>query len=327
MTFRTRVLILTHGGAGETRSSGSVLMRLRGQKSLVIPRGVDETSSMQQMAADAAASHSQVRRIERFGSSLRRPDVSHVIFDFDGTLSWLRHGWPTIMRSWFLENGPAEWRQDAAVQRELLTEILSLNGKPSVFQARGFSERVQQATGRAPDPAALLEGYARRLREAIDGRRRSIADGAGREPFVIDGARALLAELRERGVRLVILSGTVENEVRDEARLLGLSEFFGEHIHGSTPDGAFSKKDVIDRIVREERIEGRHLLSFGDGPLEIEFTKAAGGLAIGVASDEDENGSHRSDAAKRDQLARAGADAIIPDYAEGVALLKEIFGR
>jgi hypothetical protein len=45
-----------------------------------------------------------------------------------------------------------------------------------------------------------------------------------------------------------------------------------------------------------------------------------------VASDEDVNGSHEMDAFKREQLARAGADALIPDCAEGAALLAEIFG-
>jgi phosphoglycolate phosphatase-like HAD superfamily hydrolase len=29
------------------------------------------------------------------GFSLR-PQISHVVFDFDGTLSWLRHGWAEI---------------------------------------------------------------------------------------------------------------------------------------------------------------------------------------------------------------------------------------
>jgi hypothetical protein len=112
--------------------------------------------------------------------------------------------------------------------------------------------------------------------------------------------------------------------VKREARLLGLQEFFGEHIYGSTPGRHFSKKDVIDRILAEERIEGRHLLAFGDGPVEIEFTKAVGGVAIGVASDENANGSGLLDADKREHLVRAGADVIIPDYREARVLLEKI---
>src|SRR5262245_9953140 len=26
-----------------------------------------------------------------------RPQISHVVFDFDGTIAWLKHGWPDIM--------------------------------------------------------------------------------------------------------------------------------------------------------------------------------------------------------------------------------------
>jgi phosphoglycolate phosphatase-like HAD superfamily hydrolase len=77
--------------------------------------------------------------------------------------------------------------------------------------------------------------------------------------------------------------------------------------------------------MREEQIEGHHLLSFGDGPVEIQSTKAVGGLAIGVASDEEVNGSHEIDAAKKKQLVAAGADVIVPDYAEVDALLGMIF--
>jgi hypothetical protein len=29
------------------------------------------------------------------------PQISHVVFDFDGTLSWLRHSWPEIMYELF----------------------------------------------------------------------------------------------------------------------------------------------------------------------------------------------------------------------------------
>jgi hypothetical protein len=124
---------------------------------------------------------------------------------------------------------------------------------------------------------------------------------------------------------LVILSGTAEPDVRREADLLGLQPYFGEHIYGSVPGRGFSKKQVIDRIIREEGIGGAHLLSFGDGPVEIQVTKAVGGVAIGVASDEHENGSGLIDPDKREHLTRAGADAIIPDYRNASWILETFF--
>lgn len=287
---------------------------------LVNPCVVNETTSMQQPAPSAASPLAQ--RIERYSASLRRPDVSHAIFDFDGTLSWLRHGWPRIMLDGFLQHAPLAW---TASQDELLADILSLNGKPTIHQMQSFADRAARE-GIALDAEKLFAEYEANLHRAIAERSESIRRGATRDAFVVCGARPALERLRQRGVTLIILSGTVETEVRAEAALLGVAGFFGNHIYGSTRGAAFSKRDVIERLMREESIEGHHLLSFGDGPVEIQFTKAAGGLAIGVASDEDVNGSHQFDPFKRDQLKRAGADALIPDYAEADALLDEIFG-
>ncbi len=78
--------------------------------------------------------------------------------------------------------------------------------------------------------------------------------------------------------------------------------------------------------MREENVAGPDLLSFGDGPVEIVETKSVGGLAIGVASDEEVNGSGRPDPWKLRQLTRAGADTVIPDFRDPDKLLAAIFG-
>ena len=267
-----------------------------------------------------------LRRAEIINADLRRPEISHAIFDFDGTLSWLRHGWPQIMLEVFLKSAPTEWHDDATIRTKLLSDILSLNGKPSIHQLKRCCERVRSARRKAPSPQALLDEYLPTLRDIVDRRIAAIRGGSCRaNEFIVWNASQALEILRDRGVALIILSGTVESDVRTEAELLGVAHFFGDHIYGSPPQGAFSKKDVIDRIMREERIEGHHLLAFGDGPVEISFTKAVGGLAIGVASNEEKNGSHQLDQAKREQLIAAGADVIIPDYAEADALMAAIF--
>ena len=79
--------------------------------------------------------------------------------------------------------------------------------------------------------------------------------------------------------------------------------YFGHQIYGAKDDyKTFSKKMVIERILRENAIRGEQLLSFGDGYVEIENTKEAGGLAVAVASDEANNGSGRMDEWKRERL-------------------------
>lgn len=256
----------------------------------------------------------------------RRSGLSHVIFDFDGTLSWLRSGWPDVMTELFLEFLPNEHATSSTVRLQLRREILSLNGNPSIHQMQRFHELAPQFDASSPEPESLLKLYLDRLSAAVRRRVDSLTRGeASPETFVIAGAFTLLEELRLRRMRLIILSGTAESEVKLEAALLNLQPYFGQHIYGSTPGKFFSKKDVIDRIIREERIEGSHLFSFGDGPVEIEFTKAVGGLTIGVASDERSNGSGVIDEDKRAHLLRAGADAIIPDYRNTRWILETFF--
>src|SRR5262249_54330686 len=101
--------------------------------------------------------------------------------------------------------------------------------------------------------------------------------------------------------------------VQSEAELLGLTPYFGEHIYGALDDyKRFSKKLVIERILQENNLHGEELLGFGDGFVEIEEIKRAGGVAVAVASDEvNRTGIN---CWKRDRLVRAGADLVIADY-------------
>ena len=268
--------------------------------------------------------------IELASSFSARPPISHVIFDMDGTLSWLRHGWPQIMCELFRAHFPVlAGETEKTVHDLLISEILSLNGRQSIYQMIAFCERVRKRDGDCPGPDELLHEYQHRLDAVIEERSQKLLRGETKpDEFVVFGARAFLEKLRQRGLTLIILSGTIEHRVKHEAALLGLAEFFGKHIYGGTMDHSpFSKKLVIDRLLREEAISGNQLLSFGDGPVEIAETKNVGGLAVAVASDEEENGSGIADPWKREQLRKAGADAVMADYRNADELLKRIFGK
>ncbi len=124
----------------------------------------------------------------------------------------------------------------------------------------------------------------------------------------------LLESLRNRGARLYLASGTDEAYVVEEASLLGLDDFFGQHIYGALDDYKnFSKAQVIERILTENGVDGSSLLGFGDGYVEIQNVKTVGGVAVAVASDESGR-SGAADAWKRDRLIGVGADLVIPDY-------------
>ncbi len=127
---------------------------------------------------------------------------------------------------------------------------------------------------------------------------------------------------------IYLASGTDEFAVKREADLLEITRYFDGHIYGALDDyKQFSKKMVIDRILRQHGITGRQLLSFGDGYVEIENTKQVGGLAVAVASDEAHNGSGRVDQWKRQRLLGVGADAVMPDFRDAIPFVDYLLGR
>lgn len=259
-----------------------------------------------------------------------RPQISHVLFDFDGTLSLVRQGWPEIMVPMFVEMLPPQAGEtEADRQRLALDDIMRLNGKQTIYQMIQLAERIKERGGQPRESLWYKHEYLRRLEERIRERKQTIRTEA-RTPddLLVYGSRPLLEELRRRGFTLYLASGTDEPCVKEEAELLDLTRYFGRHIYGALDDfKQFSKKMVIDRLLRENRITGDQLLSFGDGYVEIENTKEAGGLAVAVASDEANNGSGRMDEWKRQRLLGVGADVVIPDFRDARVLLDSLLGK
>lgn len=253
-----------------------------------------------------------------------RPQISHVLFDFDGTLSLIRQGWPEIMVPMFVEMLPPLAGESEETRRQLCYEdIMRLNGKQTIYQMIQLAERIQQRGGTPNEPLWYKHEYLRRLDERISYRLEGLRSGAiDRDDLLVYGSRALLEDLRRRGLPMYLASGTDESFVKKEAQLLDLTRYFGPHIYGALDNyKQFSKKMVIERILKENGIQGGQLLSFGDGYVEIQNTKEVGGFAIAVASDEAHNGCGRFDAWKHQRLLEVGADVVIPDFRDARRLV------
>ena len=259
-----------------------------------------------------------------------RPGITHVLFDFDGTLSLIRQGWPDVMVPMFTEVLPPLIGETEEDRRRLAFEdIMHLNGKQTIYQMIQLADRVRERGGVPREPLEYKHEYLRRLNERIAERLEGLRSGTiAPDELLVHGARPLLENLHTRGLALYLASGTDEPFVKREAELLDLTRYFGPHVYGAQDDyKTFSKKMVIERILRENAIEGAHLLSFGDGYVEIQNTREVGGLAVAVASDEAHNGSGRMDEWKRERLSGVGADVVIPDFRDAAPLLERILGR
>ena len=249
-----------------------------------------------------------------------------MLFDFDGTLSLIREGWPAIMLGMFMEMLPKRAGEDAeGVRRMLFNDMMELNGKQTIYQMIRFAERVKERGGEPQEPLWYKHEYLRRLEVKIRDRIVALQDGMPALKYLVLGSTELLENLERRGMKLYLASGTDEPFVKREAELLGLTRYFGEHIYGAKDDyKSFSKKMVIERLLRENSIPGERLLAFGDGYVEIQNTKEVGGLAVAVATDEAYNGMGRVDEWKRQRLLGVGADVVIPDYRDATRLLEVI---
>jgi len=268
-------------------------------------------------------------RVEFSPTFSPRPQISHVLFDFDGTLSLVREGWPEVMVPMFVEMLPRQpGETDEDVRRLMFEDIMRLNGKQTIYQMIQFAGRVRERGGTPAEPLWYKHEYLRRLDERIQHRKEGLRSGAiAPDELLVHGSRPILETLHARGLPLYLASGTDESYVLEEATLLDLDRYFGPGIYGALDDYKnFSKQMVIERILRENHIPGDRLLAFGDGYVEIENTKQAGGLAVAVASDEAHNGSGNMDEWKRQRLLGVGADVVIPDFRDAEALLEMILG-
>src|SRR5471032_22657 len=244
------------------------------------------------------------------------PDAKVALFDFDGTLSLIRTGWLNVMVPMMvqilaeLKTGESE----AELRRTVEDYVWRLTGRETVYQMMALADEVKLRGGSPPDPLVYKKRYLDLLsgviRDRLEELRRS---GCSPDKYLVHGSRALLEALKERGLSLYLASGTDQIFMQEEAGLLDVSRYFDGGVYGALDDlSAFSKRMLVQRIVRLPGVGGGQLIAFGDGYVEIEEVKQSGGVTVGIASDEPE--CKKIDEWKRTRLIGAGADYIIPNY-------------
>jgi phosphoglycolate phosphatase len=266
--------------------------------------------------------------IEIINPNLPRGHIRHALFDFDGTLSLIREGWRDVMIPLMVELLLQTPRHESETElRAVVAEFVDrLTGKQTIYQMIQLCEEIVKRGGTAAEPAEYKQLYHARLWARIEHRVAALkARTVAPDEMMVPGAVAMLEALRARDVTCYLASGTDEPYVIDEAGALGITPYFAG-IYGAQDDYKnFSKKMVIDRIIREHHLHGSEFVAFGDGFVEIEDAKAVGGIAVGVASNEDTRTGINE--WKRARLIQAGADIIVPDFREHAALVAYLFAE
>src|SRR5438309_5696680 len=160
--------------------------------------------------------------IEVLRPDLPRGRFRSALFDFDGTLSLIREGWPQVMVPMMVEVLRQTGTPETEAELHGLVEafVMRLTGRQTIYQMIQLAEEVRSRGGRPLDPLAYKHRYHDRLMERIEGRLAALASGAAAaEDWAVPGSHALLQELRRRGLTLYLASGTDLKYVRHEAEL------------------------------------------------------------------------------------------------------------
>jgi phosphoglycolate phosphatase len=189
-----------------------------------------------------------------------------------------------------------------------------------------LADAVRERGGTPLEPITYKKMYLERLLQKISGRLESLREKQVEpERYMVPGSRQLLESLVAQGLCLYLASGTDDLNVKEEANLLHLSQYFEGRIYGAQDDlRSFSKALLVQQILSKADTCAEELVVFGDGYVEVEEVKKVGGTAIGVATAEPD--CLHTDEWKRERLIKAGADFIIPNYLELDNLLGTAFG-
>ncbi len=249
-----------------------------------------------------------------------------MIFDHDGTISTLRQGWEEVMRDLMIRFVFGNHYEHASLKeledigKTVDGFIEATTGVQTILQMRGLVKLISSydyvGESELLSPAEYKAVYNRNLLEKIAQKVSLFESGRiGLDDVTLKGAVPFLCRLRDAGVTLYLASGTDQDDVREEARLLGYDTFFNGGIFGSVgnPDRD-PKRVVLENICREIGSSGRNVSCavFGDGPVEMREAKRNGFLAVGLISDEVRR--FGPNPRKRERLILGGADYLIPDF-------------
>jgi len=260
-------------------------------------------------------------------------NIKYAIFDHDGTISTLREGWEQIMAPMMIKAILGEKYKDVGtdvyrkIEERVNDYIDKTTGIQTLVQMKGLVDIIREL-GYVPEDKILDEfGYKKiyndELLKMVSIRERKYTKGElSLNDLTIKNAIPFLKKLYDAGIQLYLASGTDEEDVKAEARVLGYDDLFEGRIFGSVGDVTIeAKRIVLNRILDKIGNDAStQVVTFGDGPVEIRETRKRGGLTVGLATNELRR--YELNPKKRARLIKAGADVVVPDFSQYTELLK-----
>jgi phosphoglycolate phosphatase-like HAD superfamily hydrolase len=266
--------------------------------------------------------------------------LSVGLFDFDGTISDERIGWPNLIVSSnvaFLIALTSPRMEHHRAAEMVVADIEKTIGIPTYLQMKRLRTMIEEHGYQGPelDPKMFKDAYNDALVGMVASRRAALETGEMTiDDLRVDGAMELLRGLQEKLLHGVYLaSGSDIDAVVESVEHLGYSEFFPrDRIAGAgllRPEDD-AKQAVVHKLLHESAIAGEELVTFGDGFPEMLHTYLAGGVGVGVLSRDRsyyEHLGHFTLEQKEQRLVSAGAHILVHKPYQNVPELLQILAQ
>jgi len=262
------------------------------------------------------------------------------LFDFDGTISDERVGWPNLAvpnNVAYLIAMSSPHMDHKQAEEIVVTEIEQTIGIPTYLQMKRLCSILEDHgyTGPKLDPKMLKDSYNDALVGMVESRRAKLKTGElTMDDMRIDGAMQLLTELQKRLANGIYLaSGSDLDAVTESVEHLGYSQFFPRDrimAAGSLGPEDDAKEVVLGRMTGEMGLRGEEIVTFGDGFPEMLYTYRAGGVGVGVLSRDEshyEHLGHFTIEQKKQRLLDAGAHILVHKPYQNVPELLDTIAR
>ncbi|WP_185806123.1 HAD family hydrolase [Streptomyces sp. RP5T] len=177
------------------------------------------------------------------------PSIDAVLFDWDGTLADSEHITVAALK--------AAWSHVGAVGEPPVDQFLAMAGQPAA--------EILAHMGLPPE---ALEPYSRTARALVDQTR------------LFSGALELLTELRNRGVRVGVITGKDRDRIEPTMEFLGVSHLVEALV---TPDDAPAAKPSPEGVwwlLKELEARPERTVLVGDSAADMHAGRAAGTKTI-----------------------------------------------
>lgn len=268
-------------------------------------------------------------------NDLDTSNIKYVVFDHDGTISVLRQGWENVMEEMMVKAITGNNHSSISpvmmgkINENVRDYIDKSTGVETIIQMEALVDMIKYFglvdKSNILDSLSYKEEYLKKLMAFISHRIDKVKNKElGLTDVTIKGSVDFIANLRKLGLNLYLASGTDEEDVVNEASLLGYAHYFNGGIYGARDKiKNYSKRIVVKEILEKNKLNGNELMVVGDGPVELRECRRCGGIAIGTATNEVRR--YGLNKRKRERLIKSGAHIIIPDFSQLDILLKILF--